>query len=62
MDINFGDGINIPHGRIDAMLLSSTTDMSPPICLLTSQEKIQLFHWTSLSFKTPNTFGLDSGM
>ena len=61
VDVSFGDGINIPHGRIDTMLLSSI-DMSPPIYILTTQGKLQFCHLTSSSLKTPNTFGFDSDM
>jgi len=60
VEICFGDNINIPHGRIDAMLLSCI-GISPPICILTTRDKLQFCHLATASLKTPATFGLDSG-
>ena len=36
VEISFGDGIIVPHGRIDAMVLLCI-DTSPPIYVLTNE-------------------------
>jgi len=60
VEICFGDNVNIPHGIIDAMLLSCI-GISPPICILTTCDKLQFCHLVTASLKTPTTFGVDSG-